>query len=192
MSEENMNTEVQDISPPDDADNQEHTAPETIEPMHLAQMTEYQTKIADLNDQLLRSFAEVENIKKRAAKEKEDALKYGISKFAKELLSVSDNLGRALDSIPEGARQEDPALNNLYVGVEATLNQLIGAFEKMNIKEVSSIGEKFNPHFHQVVFEDEQSAEPAGTITQVLQKGYVIDDRLLREAMVGISKGQGK
>lgn len=190
MTIEEMNTEAHDMGPPDAEE--EQAAPEKIEPLHLAQMTEYQTKIADLNDQLLRSFAEVENIKKRAAKEKEDALKYGISKFAKELLSVSDNLGRALDSIPESTRQEDPALNNLYVGVEATLNQLIGAFEKMNIKEVSSIGEKFNPHFHQVVFEDEQSAEPAGTIIQVLQKGYVIDDRLLREAMVGISKGQGK
>lgn len=191
MTIEDMNTEARDMSPPD-AEGIEQAAPETIEPMHLSQMTEYQTKIADLNDQLLRSFAEVENIKKRAAREKEDALKYGISKFAKELLSVSDNLGRALDSIPESTRQDDPALNNLYVGVEATLKQLIGAFEKMNIKEVASIGEKFDPHFHQVVFEDEQSTEPAGTITQVLQKGYVIDDRLLREAMVGISKGQGK
>lgn len=160
--------------------------------LNVSQIAEYQSQIEELNDKVLRSAAETENIKRRAEREKADALKYGAGKLAKELLTVADNLRRALDAIPEEKRNENDTLNNLYIGVEATEKDLLRAFEKVNIRPVEALGKTFDPHFHQVVFEDEESNEPAGIITQELQKGYMIEDRLLREAMVSVSKGNAK
>lgn len=157
---------------------------------NVTQMAEYQDQIAELNDKVLRSAAEIENMKRRTEREKTDALKYGISKFAKELLTVADNLSRALQSIPEENRKDNQMLADLYMGVEATQKDLLKAFDKMGIRPVESLGKPFDPNYHQVVFEDEESSEPAGTITQELQTGYMIEDRLLREAMVGVAKNK--
>jgi molecular chaperone GrpE len=158
--------------------------------LNATQIAEYQNQIAELNDKVLRSAAEIENMKRRTEREKTDALKYGISKFAKELLTVADNLSRALQSIPEENRKDNQMLADLYMGVEATQKDLLKAFDKMGIRPIDSLGKAFDPHFHQVVFEDEESTEPSGTITQELQTGYMIEDRLLREAMVGVSKNK--
>ncbi|WP_029010918.1 nucleotide exchange factor GrpE [Azospirillum halopraeferens] len=146
-----------------------------------------EAEVAGLKDQLLRAMAETENTRRRAQREREDASKFAVASFAKDLVAVADNLRRALESVPaEG--QGDDMLKSLAVGVEATERQLLGAFERAGIRKMEPLGEVFDPNFHQVMFEIENTGKPAGTIVQVLQAGYTIHGRLLREAMVGVAK----
>jgi molecular chaperone GrpE len=147
-----------------------------------------EAEVASLKDQLLRTLAETENIRRRAQREREDTAKYAVSSFAKELLAVADNLRRAVDAVPAEQREQDEALRNLLVGIEATERQLLAAFDRGGIKKMEALGEPFDPNFHQVVFEVENTGKPGGTIVQVLQDGYTIHGRLLREAMVGAAK----
>ncbi|MGQ9364774.1 nucleotide exchange factor GrpE [Azospirillum sp. ST 5-10] len=147
-----------------------------------------EAEVAGLKDQLLRAMAETENTRRRAQREREDASKYAVSSFAKELVSVADNLRRALDAVPPEGREHDEMLKSLATGVEATERQLLAAFERAGIKKLDPQGEVFDPNFHQVMFEIENTGKPAGTIVQVLQAGYTIHGRLLREAMVGVAK----
>ena len=144
-------------------------------------------EIASLKDQLLRALADAENTRRRSRKEIEDANKYAVSNFAKEILTVSDNFSRALGATPRDTA--DPALKNLIVGIEATERQLQAALERFGIKKLEPMGQIFDPHFHQVMAEIEDPSHPPGTIVQVLQAGYVIHDRLLREALVAVAKG---
>lgn len=146
---------------------------------------------AKLKDQLLRALAELENVRKRAEREKEQTRKFGIADFARDLLSVSDNLRRALDAAPQDRTQIDEALGNLITGVEMTEKELLSAFEKHGIRKLQPLGEAFDYNFHQAMFEVESSEHGAGIVMQVLQVGYAIGDRLLRPAMVGVSKGSG-
>ncbi|MEK9596139.1 MAG: nucleotide exchange factor GrpE [Rhodospirillaceae bacterium] len=146
---------------------------------------------AKLKDQLLRALAELENVRKRAEREKEQTRKYGIADFARDLLSVSDNLRRALDAAPQDRTQIDEALGNLITGVEMTEKELLSAFEKHGIRKLQPLGEVFDYNFHQAMFEVESNDHGAGIVMQVLQVGYAIGDRLLRPAMVGVSKGNG-
>ncbi|HSK39150.1 MAG TPA: nucleotide exchange factor GrpE, partial [Arenibaculum sp.] len=154
-----------------------------------------EAEVAGLKDQVLRSMAETENIRRRGERDREETAKYAVAKFATELVAVADNLQRALEAVSAEARASDEALNNLMVGVEATERQLAAAFDRFGVKRMESLGKPFDPNFHQVVFEVPATGKPAGTVVQVLQEGYVIHDRLLREAMVGVSKadaeGQG-
>lgn len=145
-------------------------------------------EVAQLKDQLLRAMAETENVRRRAERDRDETARYAVTKFAKELVSVADNLHRALGAVPAEARAADEALNNLMIGIEATERQLGAAFEKAGIRRMESLGKPFDPNFHQVMFEVENAEQPAGTVVQVLQEGYVIHDRLLREAMVGVAK----
>jgi molecular chaperone GrpE len=147
-----------------------------------------EAEVASLKDQLLRTLAETENIRRRAQREREDTAKYAVSSFAKELLPVADNLRRALDAVPAEQREQDETMKNLLVGIEATERQLHAAFDRGGIKKMEAMGEPFDPNFHQVVFEVENTGKPGGTIVQVLQDGYTIHGRLLREAMVGAAK----
>lgn len=147
-----------------------------------------EAEVASLKDQLLRAMAETENTRRRAQREREDTAKFAVSSFAKELLAVSDNLRRALEAVPAEARESDEVMKSLAVGVEATERQLAAAFERAGIKKLEPMGEPFDPNFHQVMFEIENTGKPAGTIVQVLQAGYTIHGRLLREAMVGVAK----
>ena len=149
---------------------------------------ELETEVARLKDQLLRALAEQENVRRRAQRERDDAVKYAAQKFATDLLSVADNLRRALDSAPPAQGQDD-ATKSLLVGVAATERELLGAFEKHGIRRVDPMGEKFDHNLHQAMFELEATGKPAGTIVQVLAPGYVLQDRLLRAAMVGVAKG---
>ena len=146
---------------------------------------------AKLKDQLLRALAELENVRKRAEREKEQTRKFGIADFARDLLSVSDNLRRALDATPQDRTQMDEALGNLITGVEMTEKELLSAFEKHGIRKLQPLGEVFDYNFHQAMFEVESNDHGAGIVMQVLQVGYAIGDRLLRPAMVGVSKGSG-
>lgn len=147
-----------------------------------------EAEVSSLKDQLLRAMAETENTRRRAQREREDTAKFAVSSFAKELLAVSDNLRRALEAVPAEARETDDVMKNLAVGVEATERQLAAAFERAGIRKLEPMGEPFDPNFHQVMFEIENTGKPAGTIVQVLQAGYTIHGRLLREAMVGVAK----
>lgn len=147
-----------------------------------------EAEVAGLKDQLLRAMAEAENTRRRAQRDREDATKFAVSSFAKDLVGVSDNLRRALEAVPPEGREKDEMLKSLAIGVEATERQLLGAFERAGIRKVDPTGEPFDPNFHQVMFEIENTGKPAGTVVQVLQPGYTIHGRLLREAMVGVAK----
>ena len=144
---------------------------------------------AGARDQQLRALAELENVRRRAQRERADAEKYAVTGFARELLSVADNLRRALDSLPE-AEAKDDRTKSLLAGVAATERELLAAFERHGLKRIDPIGERFDHNFHQAVFEAENTGRPAGTVVEVLQPGYVLSDRLVRPAMVGVAKGQ--
>ena len=142
-----------------------------------------------LKEDYLRAYADAENTKRRCTQEIEKNNKYAISNFAKSLLSVADNLDRALKSIPEDKKTDCEHLKNLLTGVEMTQHELDKVFEKFGIKKMDIIGTKFDPNYHQVIQEVEDKEKPNGTIISELQSGYMINDRILREAMVIVSKG---
>lgn len=146
-----------------------------------------EAEVASLKDQVLRAMAEAENTRRRAQREREDTAKFAVSGFAKDLLAVADNLRRALESVPAEARENDEVMKNLAIGIEATERQLLAAFDRHGIRKLEPVGEAFDPNFHQVMFEIENTGKPAGTVVQVLQAGYTLHGRLLREAMVGVA-----
>ncbi|MBV8890022.1 MAG: nucleotide exchange factor GrpE [Alphaproteobacteria bacterium] len=158
----------------------QETAPE-------ARIGALETELAEHKDRLLRALAETENVRRRAQREREDAEKFAVGGFAKDLLSVADNLRRALDSLPE-AEARDERTRSLLAGVAATERELLGVFERHGIKRIDPKGERFDHNFHQAIFEAPNSGRPAGTIVEVLQPGYVLRERLLRPAMVGVAK----
>jgi molecular chaperone GrpE len=147
-----------------------------------------EAELAEAQDKLLRALAETENTRRRAQRERADTEKYAISRFAEGLLSVADNLHRALDSLPE-AEAKDDRTKSLLAGVAATERELLAAFERHGLKRIDPTGERFDHNFHQAVFEMENTGRPAGTVVELLQPGYVLHDRLLRPAMVGVAKG---
>jgi molecular chaperone GrpE len=183
-----MTDEKRDESAPAPANDSAAPAEAGPGPVEGGSLDEARAEIGRLKDQLLRALAETENVRRRAARDREDAQRYAASNFAKDMLTVSDNLARALQHIPAEQLESDPALKSLYDGVAATERQLLAAFERHDIKRIDPLGEKFDPHLHQAMFEVPGSGQPAGTVVQVLQPGYVMHDRLLRAAMVGVAK----
>jgi len=153
--------------------------------------TELEAELAEYKDRLLRALAETENVRRRAQREREDASKYAIAGFAKDLLSAADNLRRALESLPE-SEAKDERTRSLLAGVAATERELLGAFERYGIKRIDPRGEAFDHNFHQAIFEVERPDQPSGSVVEVLQPGYVLHDRLLRPAMVGVAMGGPK
>lgn len=144
---------------------------------------------AALKDQLLRTLAEGENQRKRHQRDKAETLKYAGAALAKELLSVADNLERALANIPASALAADPALKALHEGVTATERELKSVLERHQVRQIAPLGEKFDSNFHQAMFEVESADVPPGHVAQVLQPGYVMhDERLLRPALVAVAK----
>lgn len=150
---------------------------------------ELEKKLAESNDRLLRALAEADNTRKRLEKERQDTSKYAISSFARELLSVSDNLRRALNAITPDKLEANAELKTIFTGVEATERVLLQLFEKHGIKKIDPQGQMFDPNLHEVIFEAELPGQPAGHIVQVIEPGYTIHDRLLRPARVGVAKG---
>lgn len=143
-------------------------------------------------DQGLRLRAEVENIRKRAEREKADIAKYAISKFAGDVVNVADNFERALKSVPEEASADNPTLKALQEGVAMTEREFLKVLEKHGVRRIDPTGGPFNPHQHQAVMEQENADVPTGTVVQVFQSGYIIEDRVLRPAMVVVSRGGQK
>ncbi|WP_173934453.1 nucleotide exchange factor GrpE [Chelativorans sp. Marseille-P2723] len=147
----------------------------------------------ELKERALRLAADMENLRKRTQRDVAEARTYGIANFARDMLGVSDNLQRALQAVPDEAKAEaEPRLMALVEGVEMTERAMVAALERHGVKRIDPEGEKFDPHFHQAMFEVENPDVPAGTIVQVVQTGYVIGERVLRPAMVGVAKGGAK
>jgi molecular chaperone GrpE len=141
----------------------------------------------DRRDKMMRALAEAENTRKRAEKTVSDTKKYAVTGFAKDMLDISDNLRRALDAISED-QLADETVKKLYDGVAATERMMLSNFEKQGIKKIEPTDGKFDPNFHEVMFEAETPGKQAGEIIQLLEAGYVLNDRLLRPARVGVAK----
>jgi len=150
-------------------------------------------EVAESRDKMLRTLAEMENLRKRTSREVADARTYGITGFARDVLEIADNLQRALDAVPAEARAAaDPGLKALIEGVELTERSLLNALEKHGVRKLDPVGEKFDPNFHQAMYEVPDASVPAGTVVQVVQAGYMISERVLRPALVAVSKGGAK
>ena len=148
---------------------------------------------AEMKDRLLRTLAEMENLRKRTEREVAESRLYGVTSFARDMLGVADNMRRALDALPPEARASaDAGLNALVEGVELTERELLKALEKNGVRQFSPRGEKFDPNVHQAMFEVPNPAVPAGSVVEVVAPGYMIGERVLRPAMVGVSKGGPK
>jgi molecular chaperone GrpE len=152
-------------------------------------VAEAKREAADYKDRLLRTLAEMENLRKRTEREVADARLYGIASFAREVLAVADNMHRALAAIgPELREQGEPQVKALIEGVELTERELVKALEKSGVKKFAPQGEKFDPNVHQAMYEVETTEGPPGYVAQVIQAGYMIGDRVLRPALVAVSK----
>ena len=148
---------------------------------------------SDLKDRLLRTLAEIENMRRRTEREVADARSYAITRFAGDMLGVADNMARALAAIPPEAREgADQTLKAVVEGAELTEREMLRALEKHGVKKIDPKGEKFDPNFHQAMFEIPDPSLPSGTVAQVMQVGYSIGDRVLRPAMVGVARGGPK
>jgi molecular chaperone GrpE len=148
---------------------------------------------AEFKDKLLRTLAEMENLRKRTEREISDARTYGVSNFARDVLAVADNMHRALEAIgPEARVQADGTLKTLIEGIELTERELLKVLSKNGVKKFSPEGEKFDPNLHEAMYEMPTADLPAGHVAQVMQAGYMLGDRVLRPAMVGVSKGPAK
>ncbi len=148
---------------------------------------------ADFKDKLLRALAEMENLRRRTEREVADARAYGISSFARDILGVADNMRRALEAGGSELRASgDAHVVALLDGVELTERELQKALEKGGVKRIEPLGEKFDPHRHQAMYEVPDPSVPAGTVAQVVQAGYLIGDRVLRPALVAVAKGGPK
>lgn len=148
---------------------------------------------ADLKDRFLRTAAEMENLRRRAERDVRDARSYSIAGFARDMLAVSDNLRRAIDAVPAESREgDDEGLKTLLEGVEMTERAMLSALERHGVRKIEPEGQKFDPNFHQAMFEVPNADVPNGTVVQVVQAGYVIGERVLRPAMVGVAKGGPK
>jgi molecular chaperone GrpE len=147
----------------------------------------------ELRDRLLRSLAEMENLRKRTDREIADSRLYSVSSFARDVLVAADNMRRALDAVaPELRASAEPGLKAFIEGVELTERELVKALEKNGVRQFTPQGEKFDPNLHQAMFEVPDATVPAGSVVQVMQPGYMIGERVLRPAMVGVSKGGPK
>ena len=193
MSDENTTPEPQD-------DNQPQTeapdAPETAAPAEPGpdeRIAQLEAEKAELRDQVLRTAAEMENLRKRTEREIADTRSYAIAGFARDMLVATDNLSRALVVIPADTRENaDGSLKSLIEGIEMTEREMQRLLQKNGVKPIAAEGEKFDPHRHQAMFEVPDVSVPDGTVVQVVQTGYAIGERVLRPAMVGVSKGGGK
>lgn len=185
-----------DDAAPDDAvldDTVADLAGDEAQPIESDRIAALEAENATLKDQTLRALAEAENTRRRAERERVEASKYGPVGLARDLLSVADNLRRALDSLPEEARaQEEHGVRDFITGVEMIEKSLLAAFAKQGIEKLEPLGEPFDHAAHQAMFELEDPEKPAGTVVQLMQAGYRLHDRLLRPAMVGVSKGGPK
>lgn len=153
------------------------------------QILALQSEVATAKDRALRALAEAENTRRRAVREREEATRYGVAELAREMLSVADNFAMALNAIPAEARAKDPQIESVMAGIDMTQRQLQQALERFGVRQFQPEGGQFDPNVHEVFMEMENTGKPPGTITNVIQAGYTIHDRLLRPARVAVAKG---
>lgn len=182
----------------------EETTPETDMPetesaaeaaplSEAEQIAALEAEVADLKDRILRTLAEMENLRRRGEREMADTRQYSVASFARDMLNVGDNLRRAIEAVPEKPKDDaDPALAALIEGVEVTERGLVQTLEKFGVQSIEAMGQKFDPTRHQAMFEIDNPKLPAGTVAEVVQTGYVIGERVLRPAFVGVAKGGPK
>jgi molecular chaperone GrpE len=149
-------------------------------------------EVEGLKDRWLRAHAEVDNIRKRAEREREEAAKYAITKLAKDIVGVGDNFQRCIDAVPPGAAEKDATLKSFLEGVTMTERELLNVLDRHGIKRLQPMNEPFNPHLHQAVLQVPRTDVPNGTVVEVYQAGYTIEERVLRPAMVGVAQGGPK
>jgi len=188
-----------DSSQPSDAENAPQPAPENPSAApppapaeataKSARETELEAELAQVKDKALRALAEAENTRRRVEADKIEAVRYAAADFAREMVTVADNLRRALASIGADARAKDPALEALAVGVEMTERALLAAFERFGVRRIEALDKRFDPHLHEAMFEIEDKTKPVGTVVQELEAGYVMHHRPLRAAKVAVAKG---
>ena len=181
MSEENQLPET----PIEDFADEPVVDPRDVE------ISQLQEEVAQSKDRLLRLAADMENLRKRTDREKAEATLYAATNFARDLLSVSDNLRRALEALPQDEREHAGEIEkNLIAGVEVTERELSNVFQRHGIRRLETVGQKFDPNFHQAIYEVPTSEKPPGIVMQEMQAGYAVGDRCLRPAMVGVSKAE--
>src|SRR3990170_6082140 len=146
----------------------------------------------EMRDRLLRTMADMENLRRRTEREKTDTARYAISNFARDVLTVGDNLKRTIEHVPAEAAAGDPALKSFLEGVELTERELLNVLERHGVTRIEPLGERFDPNCHQAMYEVQNADVPEGTVVDVMQSGYTIGDRCLRPALVAVSKGGGK
>lgn len=190
MADETTNTNA----PGPESRGEPQAAPDPAAEAHrlAAEVDTLQGQIADLTDRLLRAHAEMDNIRKRAEREREETAKYAISKFARDVVTVADNFERALQAVPADAVEQDVALKSLVEGVSMTEREFLNVLDRNGVRRVNPKGEAFNPHQHQAMMEMHNAEVAPGTILEVFQCGYMIEDRVLRPAMVVVAKGGPK
>ena len=193
---ENTDPKNQDKTP---EENNEEKQQQSVEQEETAEPTEsvdslekLEAENTELKDKLLRLTADMENLRRRTEREKQDMAKYAITNFARDLLTLDDNLNRALSAVPDGATDDDPTLKALVEGMEMTGRELTKVFENNGITKISPKGKIFDPNNHQAMFEIPNPEVPAGTVMEVVAAGFIIEKRVLRPAMVGIAKGGEK
>jgi molecular chaperone GrpE len=147
---------------------------------------------ADMRDRLLRTMADMENLRRRTEREKADTARYAISNFARDVLTVGDNLKRTMQHVPAEAAAQDPALKSFLEGVEITERELLNALERHGVSLIEPLGQRFDPNCHQAMYEVQNPDVPDGTVVDVMQAGYMIGDRCLRPALVAVAKGGAK
>ncbi len=170
-----------------------YTMPDDPEPDQVDPLAQAQKEAFDYKDKLLRTLAEMENLRKRTEREVADARTYAISGFARDVLAVADNMHRALAALDPAVRAaSDATVQSMIEGVELTERELLKSLEKNGVRKFTPEREKFDPNLHQAMYEVPNSDVPAGHVAQVIQSGYMIGERVLRPAMVGVSKAQPK
>jgi molecular chaperone GrpE len=185
MSDPNARADAATSSPAGESQPDEREAMAVLEALNVEN--------GQLKDRILRTLAEMENLRRRTEREVADAKVYGVTGFARDMLSVVDNLARALEHLPAEARAAaDPQIQSMIEGVELTARDLEAVLGRHGVKKLDPKGQKFDPNFHQAIFEAPDESVPAGTVSQVVQSGWTIGDRVLRPAMVGVSKGGPK
>ncbi|MGJ0424424.1 nucleotide exchange factor GrpE [Methylocystis sp.] len=161
------------------------------QPEPFTELENLYAESAGLKDKLLRALAEVENVRRRAEREIADAKTYGVANFAREMLSFADNLRRAIESVPEEARAE-PAVASLLEGVDVMERDFLARLARFGVRKIDAKGARFDPNQHEALFEIPDETQPAGTVAQVVEQGYMIGERVLRPAKVGVARGGSK
>jgi molecular chaperone GrpE len=184
-------TENQNAAP--QAEPANDAAPEAASAPEADPIAVLEAEKADLKDKMLRLMADMENLRRRTEREIADARTYAVANFARDMLNVADNVRRAIESVPEEARSTaEGAFRALIEGIDLTERDLLKNLERHGVKKLDPQGQKFDPNVHQAMFEIPNAEVPNGTVLQVVQSGYVIGERVLRPALVGVSKGGPK